>query len=345
MIALWRGVVWVIGSLSVAVLLREAFQLRLVAPLQAALDGYDRVLAIALAGVEPGVAALLQPLHAAIGGGVRLYPHWSHVFLVAVLHMAPRVDARYGVGGGVAGVLWCAHAIAALALSLVCAAYVGAAPFVAGASNEGFFVGVFVAAAFCISVIANNWQADDEAALARKEASDRRWSRWFARNSIVFGFLVAFSLAIIGLGMIGLIMGVVDQDEAGYVLVGLLLLWVALSFVRFIFYLLFVPPDETDDLVAGNGMVTNVAIMAMFLVLLPLADQISPRAGIRAVALALFLAALPIAAIYYAGRNAIGRLIGRNDGYVGALGPPALGVFIAGGAAILFANVIATWPP
>jgi hypothetical protein len=339
MLALWRGLIWTLGSLSVAVLLREVFDVGLVQPLHQALAAYDAGVATALARVEPWLTPLLPLLDATVDGGTTLYPHWTHVFLVALLHMLPRIDANYGVGGIAAGAVWCLQALAALALALVVAAYVGAAPFIAVASAEGLFIGVFIASAFCISAVAN-FRDSDEPEDVRAER-DEAAQRWWDRSRVVQDFGIAFILAIVLVVMIGLTTGWLDEASAEHMLIVFVLLWVATILVRWIYEFLFSPRDEFDDFLATNSFVMNIALLSMFVALMPLADLLTPRAGWRVVAYVALLAALPVAALFHAGRGAIGRLIGQGA----KLEPPAtpaLGVFLAGGAAILFANFLAS---
>jgi hypothetical protein len=339
MIALWRGLVWTLGSLSVAVLLREAFDVGLVQPLHQALAAYDAGVAAAHAPVEPWLTPLLPLLSAAVDGGTTLYPHWTHVFLVALLHMLPRIDATYGAGGIAAGAVWCLQAIAALALALVVAAEVGAAPFIAVASAEGLFIGVFVASALCISAVANF--RDSEEPEDVRAARDEAVQRWWARYSVARAFGFAFILAIVLVVMVGLMTGWLDREGAERTLIVFVLLWFLTVLVRWIYAMLFAPRDEVDDFLAANGLAMNVALLSMFVALMPLADYLTPQAGVLAVVWVAFLAAMPVAALFHAGRGAIGRLIGQGA----KLEPPAtpaLGIFLAGGAAILFANFLAS---
>ncbi|MBL9098890.1 MAG: hypothetical protein JNK07_18305 [Alphaproteobacteria bacterium] len=338
MVAIWRGFIWMIGSVSAAVLLQLAFDVRLAPFAQRILDEYDRGVAIAAGHVEPWVAAFLPVLHAAIGGGLQLQPHWTHVFLVVFLHLSPRGNATYGVGDLAAAVLKCLQAVGAILFATVAAAFVGAAPFVEPLSEEGFFVGVFIASALCISVASNFRVSEEPADQARYEASDAWWSRSRTRQMIVDGFAVAVVLAIICLGMVGLMLGWLDVRSAEFILLVVgLAIFVAVN-VRGFYRFLFSPRDEADDFIAGNSAMMNIALSSMVLVLLPLADHLSPRQSIRGPMWMILLAAVMVTAAHYFGRKALWTAVGRSDDASEAPSVPALGVFIAGGATILFAS-------
>jgi hypothetical protein len=335
MLPIWRGLVWTIGSLSVAVLLRDAFDAPVAPIVRSVLDAYAAALASATAPLEPLVTRLLSSLKEALGAGATLYSHWTHVFVIALLHMLPRADATFGTTGLAAGALWTMQAFVALALALVCAAYVGGAPFVAEASEEGMFVALFIASAFLINAVANDGD-DGEAEEAPGERSEFV-DRWPLRYAFARAFTFAVILAVICSALVGLMFGWLDQASAERMSVALILTAIALAFAFFLAQLIYraVNAERDDALFLNYGVLPGTALLFMFLSLLPLSDQLSPGIASSPIAYMAIVAAVPVASGWWFARQTIGRLIGRDDGKYDARGTAALGMFIAGGAAIV----------
>lgn len=338
MVAVWRGLVWIVGSLSVAVLLGQAFDTPLMTPLRPAFDAYDAALARLLAPLAPWLSDLLGAMSGLVGSGAGLYPHWTHLFVAAALHMAPRLDATFGVGGAAGGVLWCLQLAGALVLAAVLAAYAGSAPsFAVPNSQIGFVVGVFLSTAAWISAIAN-WQdveiAEDER--AEKLEAARRW-RLIDSTISASGVLVV--LAMICIGMVGLMLGLMAARTAQTLLIALVALWVIAVLIRWLALWPFEPNDPDDGFLPGGGIIAVVAWTAIATAVAALADALSLRSGASLIGFALVLAAVPIVGAYYAADAAIGRLIGRSP-EASRAATPALGVFIFGGGVVLVASWI-----
>lgn len=337
MVAVWRGLVWIVGSVSVAVLLVRAFDTPLAPPLRPAADAYDAAIAQILSPLAPWLSALLGSVNGLAGSGALLHPHWTHIFVAASLHMAPRVDATFGVGGVAAGVLWCLQLTGAMVLAAILAVYVASVPaFAVPNSAAGFVVGVFLAAAAWISALAN-WQdvemPDDERA-EKAEAN----ARWWTLDSIISGYSVAFVLAMICAGMVALMMGWLDAETARMLLVLVVVLWVLVVAVRWLVMLSFEPDDPDDGFLRAGGLATTIAWSAIVVAAAILADTLSLRSGALPVGLALALAAVPIVGAYYLADVGISRLTGRSPDAGGRAATPALGMFIIGGGAILVAS-------
>jgi len=338
MVAVWRGLVWIVGSLSLAVLLGQAFDTPLIAPLRPTFDAYDAALAQILAPLAPWLSDLLGAMSGLVGDGARLYPHWTHLFVAGALHMAPRLDATFGIGGAVGGALWCLQLAGALVFAAAMAAYAGSAPALAVPNSQaGFVVGVFLSTAAWISAIAN-WQdveiAEDER--AEKLEAGRPW-RLVDSTISASGVLVV--LAMICIGMVGLMLGLMVAQTALALLVALVVLWVLAVLLRWLAMWPFEPNDPDDGFLRGGGIVTVVAWTAIATAVAALADALSLESGASLIGLALVLAALPFVAVYYVADTAVGRLAGRSR-EASRAATPALGVFVFGGGVVLVASWI-----
>lgn len=337
MVLIWRALVWIVGSLSLAALLGPVYGVRLTPILHNVVAAYDHLATAMLAPIGSWVTMLVTPIHDTIGGGQHLLPHWPHVLVVVLLHLLPSIDATYGVGGWTAGALWCAQAIAALLLTLPIAAYVGAAPFLKTGSQEGFFVGALMSAALAVSWIALYSGSDepgDEAEAARLEER-QRWSEW---NTMVLGVGMATGLTVILILMLGLLLKLIDESAAYNLAFGVGMVLLVAGGIVGIYRMLFEPDDEPEF----SSATAVVSTISMGIGLMLVADSVSPQfTGYPLLYLWLFIAGIPIAGGYYLIRKKLGELTGRPTA-VAESGTPALGMFILGSVAIVFLDLFAS---
>lgn len=314
MVAIARALVWIFGSLSLAVLYCQARSVRLAPALESVLAAYDNALQTVLAAAAWPINALLPQLPAGVGAGTTLLPHWPHVFLVVVAALFPRLDGNAGTA-----VRW-SYALVASVVGLAVTVIVGTVPLLAGATVADFVVLGFVSAAFGASV----WE--EWSAYPKQGSYTENWADWF--------FFAALGVGVSGAGLAmlgGLISAATARDAWPVVVV--------LSFVASVVGHVIDAFRDTSRV--GRGLLQAPVAYAVRLALLVgallLALDMSVAVGGPSEFLLLLGAALAglFGTVVVSVERAVrGAEAVDQDGVL----PPSLGVFLLGAAAILAAN-------
>jgi hypothetical protein len=339
MIGAVRGLVWLTGSLSVAVLLQSVLRLEVTAEIAALLAGFEGLVAASAPIVMPAVDLVLLSVDDALGSGAALHPHWPLVFLVVLLHLLPRLDATYGVARAASGVLWCLQAAGAVLGAVVVAAVLGAAPLLGDNLTANFLFLVFIMS----ELISNAW-GDFGGAFAERageiETGEKRgevtWRSIFAYASNGLFFLSAIFAGAIyyyvrsrgGISVDAIVVAALSYG----ILAALILVWAILR-----------RPRAYPSLLRRGifeAPITNIARAALLGAALFVSGTLpvegsSARRAVRYVMAFATLVALPIAALVIGASFAIDWATGRQWEERPAPEPSALGIFFLGGAALL----------
>lgn len=316
MVAVVRAVSWIVGSLSVAVMFRQAFDVSLASAVRPVLGTYERTVQAAFAAVEPPINTFVLPHVAAFAGsGTTLLAHWPYVFLVALLHMWPRP----GASGGMTALQW-GQAIGATVLAFVGALTVGSLTFFSGVAST-------VIALFAIGALAANWlpELPTKGGMVADDVDDVQPP---------YDVFAAVTVLLIALGIGGVSVGLgratVDEVWALWPL-AVFLAWLA-WFVGFVMAGVQALPRIGRRF--RDPPVTHVARLALFaLAWLASLGVVGPSNSAFNTGGLLLFAGFTIATAIVL----IPRLL-RGDDEIQLPPPPALGVFLAGGAAIMIAN-------
>lgn len=92
----WLGLIF--GTLSLVMLIRHGLDYGFVAPLQMALEFYEKATAALAAPIEPLIAAQLSALRNYIGFELHLAPHWKHVFVLTLMFQTAMARAAWLYG-------------------------------------------------------------------------------------------------------------------------------------------------------------------------------------------------------------------------------------------------------
>ncbi len=335
MIVLWRGTIWILGSLSVAVIARATFELTISPPVDQALALYSDAVRIALEPVRPAIAGLLPTVGRTLDTGVDLQAHWPHIFLLTLMHLAPRADASRA---GADGVLWWLQAAGASVLAVVIAAMLAGAPLLGDNMQASVALAVLIACELLVNLF-----HDVEGTIAERvsefETGDtNRQVTW--RSILQY---VLYPLAGLTVLLAAAIYYFVSQ--AGWA--GVLMYWqLILGFyvagaVLILSWAVVLQPREKPRTLRRSvfsAPITNLGRVGLGLALLCIAVALVPagrsvRRGTRRVALLAMALAFPLAAVFILGRLGINSLLGREE--MGPPAPSALGLFIVGGAVLL----------
>lgn len=202
MTAASRALVWIVGALSTAVLLRLALDASVRPPSMAALDAFDAAVRAAFGWAESSLSPHLPMLYRTIGAGTQLQAHWPHVFLVAFLSMAPRFERDTGLSATASLILRLLQFAAAIAVAFLFALYVGTAPIVGANETANALVIAFLIGALVFNTIDD--LIDDEDRDAASSAADSPRGRWFG------AFLVTVALTLVVLCLVAGVAGLMD---------------------------------------------------------------------------------------------------------------------------------------
>jgi hypothetical protein len=316
MIAVVRAVAWIVGSLSVAVLFRQGFGSELAPAVRPVLDSFAWTVQSVFSVVEAPINAFILPHVAALAGtGPVLLAHWPYVFLIALLHMWPRPSAS----GGMDALQW-GQALGAVVLAFAGTLIVGAGPLLADLGNV-------VVAMFAICALAVNWMPEWPTKGGMVEYGDDD----LQVPLTVFAWL--FLLVAMGIGGVTVVAGFATADEVQAQLpIALAMTFLIWSVGFFVDTFVRSPPFPGRKF--REAPVTHLARLALFVLacLVSLAFAQGPVLTTDAGWLLLvagFVAGTAIALIP--------RLL-RGEEEVQFPPPPALGVFLLGGTAIMVVN-------
>ena len=325
-----RLMVWIIGSLSTAVLLRLALEPRLLPPPLQALEVYDGAVRAAFAWVEPLLTPHLPMLYRAIGAGTQLQPHWPHVFLIAALAMAPRAEREPGLAAGASLTLRLFQAAGAAVLALAATTYVGTAPFLQANMTANFVVAVFIVSALMINLVDDAFDAIfevDESSDAPPQSGERR--RWLAMFVLAVGLTLVFIALIAGLLRLTDV-ATTERNVWGVFLLALALIW-AFAFWRNS------SADDDEPMLKRGFLAAPLTVTARLVLLFTVFPLSSALMHPIVVARGVLFIALAFLAAFFGSRKVLDMVLRRKGE---RLPPSALGVFLLGGGGLL---IVQSW--
>lgn len=341
MLLLWRSLIWVAGSLSVAAIARTAIELPLLPLFATVLESYDRTLRLVLNPLTPVVSALLPAADDALGSGAALQPYWPHLLLVAGLHMAPQA------GGDQCGArvraLWWAQILGAIGGAIGAAAVLGGAPLLSANIAPVFIMAVLIACELIVNV-AGDLGSGLVDRVAEFETGDvKRPVTWRSILRYSAGSIVTLTVIMI-VTLYFFVRSASWDMLCAYFWVPLLA-YVGMVALVIVWALIRRPREEAPMLRRGffEAPMTHIAraalAMALFgVTMLFSASGESPRRGTRRMMILVLALALPIASLFIVARLGVNWLLGRDVEDQPPPQPSTLGVFLIGGALVLGAQ-------
>ncbi|MBL8781711.1 MAG: hypothetical protein JNL06_12320 [Alphaproteobacteria bacterium] len=342
MVFIVRGLVWLTGSLSVAVLLRGALELPMTGEVAGVLAGCEQLVALLAPAAASLVEFVLPAVDEALGSGATLQPHAPLIFLIVLLHFLPRLDETYGLEGVASGVLWCLQSAFAVAGAVLVTAALGAAPLFGENLTANFLLLVFL----WTDLISNVW-GDVGGAFAERvgELETGESQREVTWGSILrYAAQPVFFLTVLFAAMIYFYVRRLGEFRVD-VVAGALLVYAVLAALILLFAVWRRPRVETPLLrrsifAAPVTTVSRIALLGAALFVsgtLPVEGR-SARRATRYVMGFATLAAMPLAAVVIGASFAIDWATGRAWDQRPPPAPSALGLFILGGASLVFAG-------